>query len=53
MVFATAFGTALFGFLIDNGYEIEEIALISAIYISLSLILLFLIRGKLNPIKIN
>ena len=53
MVFATAFGTALFGFLIDNGYKIEEIALISAIYISLSLILLFLIRGKLNPIKIN
>ena len=53
MVFATAFGTALFGFLIDNGYKIEEIAFISAIYISLSLILLFLIRGKLNPIKIN
>ena len=53
MVFATAFGTALFGFLIDNGYKIEEIALISAIYISLSLILLFLIRGKLNPVKIN
>ena len=53
MVFATAFGTALFGFLIDNGYKIEEIALISALYISLSLILLFLIRGKLNPIKIN
>ena len=53
MVFATALGTALFGFLIDNGYKIEEIAFISAIYISLSLILLFLIRGKLNPIKIN
>jgi len=53
MVFATAFGTALFGFLIDNGYKIEEIAFISAIYISLSLILLFLIRGKLNPTKIN
>ena len=53
MVFATAFGTALFGFLIDNGYKIEEIAFISAIYISLSLILLFLIKGKLNPIKIN
>ena len=53
MVFSTAFGTALFGFLIDNGYKIEEIAFISAIYISLSLILLFLIRGKLNPIKIN
>ena len=37
----------------NNEDEIDEIALISAIYISLSLILLFLIRGKLNPIKIN
>ena len=34
MVFATAFGTALFGILIDNGFSIEQIALISAIYIS-------------------
>ena len=52
MVFATAFGTALFGFLIDEGFSIEQIAVISAIYISISLISLFLIRNKLNPIKI-
>ncbi len=52
MVFATAFGTALFGVLIDRGFSIEQIALISSIYISISLILLFLIRNKLNPIKI-
>ena len=52
MVFATAFGTALFGLLIDRGFSIEQIALISSIYISISLILLFLIRNKLNPIKI-
>ncbi len=50
MVFATAFGTAMFGFLIDNGFSIEEISIISAIYISISLIMLFLIRNKLNPI---
>jgi len=52
MVFATAFGTALFGFLIDGGFSIEQIAIISAIYISISLISLFLIRNKLNPTKI-
>ena len=50
---AIGFTLYLTKFLIDNGYKIEEIALISALYISLSLILLFLIRGKLNPIKIN
>ena len=49
MVFATAFGTALFGVLIDRGFSIEQIALISSIYISISLILLFLVRNKLNP----
>ncbi len=52
MVFATAFGTALFGVLIDRGFSIEQIAIISAIYISISLISLFLIRNKLNPIKV-
>ena len=50
MVFATAFGTALFGVLIDNGFSIEQIAQISGIYISIALILLFIIKDKLNPI---
>ncbi len=50
MVFSTAFGTALFGILIDIGFSIEEIAIISALYILISFILLFLIRKKLNPI---
>jgi len=49
MVFATAFGTALFGLLIDLGFSVSEIATVSGIYISISLILLFLIRNKLNP----
>ncbi len=52
MVFATAFGTALFGALIDRGFTIEQIAIISSIYISISLILLFLIRNNLNPTKL-
>ena len=49
MVFSTAFGTALFGILIDQGFSIEKIALVALIYISLSLTLLFFIRNKLNP----
>ena len=52
MVFSTAFGTALFGILIDSGFSIEEIAIISGIYISLSLIMLFIIRSKLNPVPL-
>ncbi len=52
MVFSTAFGTAFFGILIDRGFSIEEIAIISGIYISISLIMLFIIRSKLNPVKL-
>ena len=50
MVFSTAFGTAIFGILIDNGFSIEEIAIVSGIYVLVSIILLFMIRNKLNPI---
>jgi len=50
MVFATAFGTALFGFLIDKGLSIENISIISGTYIFSSIILLILIKEKLNPI---
>ncbi len=49
MVFSTAFGTALFGLLIDRGFSIEQIALISFIYILVTLILLFFARNKINP----
>ena len=52
MVFATASGTAIFGVLIDKGYSIEQISLFSLGYISISIVSLFLIREKLNPIKI-
>ena len=50
MVFSTAFGTALFGALIDGGYDIENIALIVGIYIIVSLVLLVSIRSKLEPV---
>ena len=52
MVFSTAFGTALFGILIDKGFSIEQIAMISFIYILASLIALFIVRNRLNPIYI-
>ena len=49
MVFSTAFGTALFGFLIDSGYSIESIAMISALYVGVTLIMLILIKGSIKP----
>ena len=52
MVFSTALGTALFGILIDIGFSIEKIAIISALYILISFVLLFLVRKKLNPILV-
>ena len=52
MVFATAFGTALFGYLIDTGFTVGDIAVVSGTYIFISLILLFFVRKKLNPVII-
>ena len=52
MVFATAFGTAVFGLLIDIGLSIENIAFISGVYILISLVLLITIRKKLEPVKV-
>ena len=53
MVFSTAFGTAVFGVLIDSGYDIENIALIAGIYIIASLALLFSIRNTLEPVMLK
>ena len=50
MVFATATGAATFGVLIDRGYSINFIALISGIYISFSLLLLLFFRKKMEPV---
>ena len=49
MVFSTAFGTAVFGLMIDNGFTIENIAFMSGIYIVISLSLLLIIRKNLEP----
>ena len=52
MVFSTAFGTALFGILIDQGFSVENIALISGIYIMASLALLLIFRKNIEPVKL-
>ena len=49
MVFSTAFGTALFGVLIDNSFSIEQIASVSGSYVLITISLLFLVKNKLNP----
>ena len=53
MVFSTAFGTALFGLLIDKGYTIEHISLISIIYISVSLSFLLVIKSSVEPVNLT
>ena len=52
MVFATAAGTAIFGFLIDAGYSINSIAIFSSIYIAIIILLLFFYRKKIEPVYI-
>jgi len=52
MVFATAIGTAVFGILIDGGYTINSIAVFSAIYIAIIVLLLFFFRKKIQPMYI-
>ncbi len=49
MVFSTAFGTALFGILIDRGLTIEQVSIVSGVYVLGTIVLLFLIKNKLNP----
>ena len=53
MVFSTAFGTALFGVLIDQGFSIEYIAIVSSAYIMISLILLLIFKKDLEPVKLK
>jgi len=52
MVFATAFGTAVFGILIDRDFTIENIAFIAGAYILISLCLLIAFRKTLEPVKL-
>ena len=53
MVFSTAFGTAIFGIIIDSGYSIEIIALISSTYIIVANVLIIIFRSQIKPISIK
>ena len=53
MVFSTAFGTALFGIIIDLGYPIETIAMTSFTYIIVANILIIIFKSKIKPVFIK
>jgi len=50
MVFSTALATAIFGFLIDSGYSIENIAALCSIYIGISLVIILIFWKSYKPI---
>ena len=53
MVFSTAFGTAVFGIVIDMGYSIETIAMISFMYIFVTNILIIIFKSKIKPVLVK
>ena len=53
MVFATAFGTAIFGLIIDFGYSIEVIAITSSVYIIIANILIIIFKRQIEPISVK
>ena len=53
MVFSTAFGTAVFGIIIDYGYSIEVIALVSLTYIAAANILIIIFKRKIEPVLVK
>ena len=53
MVFSTAFGTAIFGAIIDLGYSIEVIAMISSAYIIVANLLIIIFKRQIHPVLIK
>ena len=53
MVFSTAFGTAIFGMIIDLGYSIELIAIVSSVYIIIANILIVVFKRQIEPVLIK
>ena len=53
MVFSTAFGTAIFGMIIDFGYSIEVIAIVSFVYMVVANLLIIIFRRRIKPILIK
>tara|TARA_A100001011_G_scaffold398789_1_gene504472 strand:- start:3248 stop:4477 length:1230 start_codon:yes stop_codon:yes gene_type:complete len=50
MVFSTALATAIFGFLIDSGYSIEDIAILCSLYVLISLVIILVFKNSYNPV---
>jgi len=53
MVFSTALAATIFGLLIDQGYSIENIALICSIYTAISIVILIIFQKAYKPILQN
>jgi len=53
MVFSTALGTAIFGVIIDLGYPIETIAMVSFAYIMVSNVLIIIFKGNIRPVLVK
>ena len=53
MVFSTAFGTAIFGMVIDAGYSIEIIAMMSFTYIIVANILIIVFKSIIKPVLLK
>ena len=53
MVFSTALGTAIFGMIIDFGYSVEIIAMISFLYMAAANVLIVIFKSKIEPILIK
>jgi MFS family permease len=53
MVFSTAFGTAIFGVVIDLGYSIQAIAFISSTYIIITNILIMFFKSQIEPVYVK
>ena len=53
MVFSTALATAIFGLLIDQGYSIENIAVICSVYTAISMVLVLIFQKNYKPVIQN
>ena len=53
MVFSTALATAVFGFMIDLRYTIENIAVLCSVYTIISIGLLIIFKNKYKPVLQN
>ena len=53
MVFSTALATVVFGYLIDFGYSIENIAFLCVIYTSISIVIVIIFKKAYKPVLLE